>query len=145
MLGITSLIALARSRWVEQKLNIIISWGLRKWTRLEVRDYISVLQLQNGYAVTEMCIESGDWLENKTLAAAELTKEGILVLGIQRLDGHFEGTPQAGDTIRHGDTLILYGLSTSVEELDQRRAGESGDNIHSQAIEAHQRNIRNTR
>lgn len=132
--GATVLGILSISRRVEYHLNRLIALGLRRWTRLNVTDYVAVLQLQNGYAVTEMKIEAGDWLNGKSLFEAALPKEGVLVLGIQRSGGAFIGTPRASDLIQSGDTLILYGLSSKIAELDQRRADDSGERAHSEAV-----------
>jgi hypothetical protein len=143
LLGGASLLgALAISRRVEYHLNRMIALGLKRWTKLDVTDYVAVLQLQNGYAVTEMKIESGDWLDGRSLFEAALPKEGVLVLGIQRPDGAFIGTPRAGDRMLSGDTLILYGLSSRIAELDQRSAGDSGERAHSEAvIEHHEKSL----
>lgn len=135
--GASALIILAASRRVEYHLNRLIALGLKRWTRLDVTDYVAVLQLQNGYAVSEMKIEQDDWLNGKSLLEAALPREGVLVLGIQRSDGNFIGTPRAGDLVLTGDTLILYGLSSRIAELDQRRAGDSGERAHSEAIINH--------
>jgi len=132
--GAAALVILSTSRRVEYQLNRLIALGLKRWTRLDVTDYVAVLQLQNGYAVTEMEIESGDWLDGKSLFEAALPKEGVLVLGIQRSDGAFIGTPRASDLIHSRDTLILYGLSSRIAELDQRRADDSGERAHSEAV-----------
>ena len=119
--GMLLLVAAAWSRWVETKLNLLIAWDLKKWTRLDVVDYNSVLQLQNGYAVTEMSIAQGDWLDDKSLIEAALAREGILVLGIQRADGTFVGAPKADDRMHFGDKAILYGLSGKIADLCHRR------------------------
>ena len=132
--GAAALIILSASRRVEYNLNRLIALGLKRWTRLDVTDYVAVLQLQSGYAVTEMKIEQDDWLSGKSLLEAALPREGVLVLGIQRSDGNFIGTPRAHDLVLTGDTLILYGLSSRIAELDQRRAGDSGERAHSEAI-----------
>jgi MFS family permease len=133
-IGASVLFILAISRRVEHQLNRLIALGLKRWTKLDITDYVSVLQLQNGYAVTEMKIEPGDWLDGKSLIEAALPKEGVLVLGIERSDGTYIGTPRAKDLIRSGDNLILYGLSTRIAELDQRVAGASGERAHSKAV-----------
>ncbi len=139
--GAIALGILATSRRVEYHLNRLIALGLRKWTKLDVTDYVAVLQLQNGYAVTEMKIEPGDWLDGKSLIEAALPKEGVLVLGIQRADGPYIGGPRASDQIRAGDTLILYGLSHRIAELDQRSAGYGGERAHSEAVIKHEENL----
>jgi MFS family permease len=136
--GVIVLVSLSISRRVEYHLNRLIAFCLKKWTKLDVTDYVSVLQLQNGYAVTEMKIDPGDWLDGKTLIEAALPREGVLVLGIERSDGSYIGTPRASDQIYAGNTLILYGLSRRIAELDQRRAGSSGEQAHNEAVIEHQ-------
>ncbi len=123
------------SQWLERKMNVVIAWALRKWAKLDVRDYVALLQLANGYAVTEMLVEAGDWLENKTLKQLRLPDEGILILGIRDETGEFRGTPVGDDVLRAQDTLILYGAIDRIEELDQRRAGREGDIAHVEAVQ----------
>ena len=55
--GLLLLTLAAKSQWVERRLNIAISWGLRKWGKIEVKDYIAVHHLKDGYAVSEMKVE----------------------------------------------------------------------------------------
>lgn len=131
--GLSALIYAARSQWVERHLNKVLAKVLKRWTDLEVRDYISLLQLQNGYGVNEMVIQPGDWLDGKSLAEAALPHEGILVLGIQRTGGEYVGAPRATDVIRVGDVLVAYGRVDRLKELDQR-TGPAGDAAHQQAV-----------
>ena len=107
--GLLALTLLARSNWVEMRINRMMAWSLRRWTNLDVRDYVSLLQLQNGYAVTEMLVEEGDWLEGKSLLKAALAREGVLVLAIFKKDGEYIGAPLASDLIEAQDILVLYG------------------------------------
>ena len=130
--GLSLLVVFGNSRRVERHLNRGLAWGLRKWTDLDLRDYVALLQLQNGFAVTEMLVEPGDWLDRKTLLEAALAREGILVLGIQKPTGAFIGAPRAGDTILAGDTIVLYGQIGRLKELDQRGALH-GDAAHREA------------
>jgi len=135
VLGLLALCGFGNSRWVEKHLNRWLARVLKKYTNLDVRDYVSLLQLQNGFAVTEMLVETGDWLDHKSLQDAALSREGILVLGIQRSNGVFFGTPRAADTILAGDTLVLYGPIDRLKELDQRGAIH-GDAAHREAAAA---------
>lgn len=130
--GLGVLAYVAHSRWIEKHLNRILSVVLKRWTDLEVRDYVALLQLQNGYAVTEMLVDPGDWLDGKTLLAAALSREGILVLGIQRKSGEYVGAPRAADAIHAGDILVLYGQVDRLQELDQRKR-DGGDDAHREA------------
>lgn len=135
LIGLAVLWFFASSRWVERRLNKLISYALRKWSKLEVRDYVAILHLQNEYAVTELEVEPQDWLANKTLAELRLAAEGVLVLGVQRPNGTYVGAPGADTEIRDGDLLILYALLDRVQELDQRRKGRQGEKAHEEAIE----------
>lgn len=127
--GLAAISYAAHSHWVERHLNRILALSLKRWTDLDVRDYVALLQLQSGYAVTEMLVEPGDWLDGKTLVDAALTREGLLVLGIQRAGGEYLGTPRATDAIQAGDILVIYGLVDRLKELDQRKA-VTGDAAH---------------
>ena len=123
------------SRWVEKRLNRIIAWSMKRFTDLDVRDYVSLLELSSGYAVSEMLVEPGDWLVDKPLAELRLSDEGILILGIRPVDGQFHGTPRGDDTIKANDTLIVYGDLDCIEALDRRRAGRRGDREHMKSVE----------
>lgn len=131
--SLTTLMFVGRSRWVEANMNKALGWALKKWTRLDVRDYVSLLQLQNGFAVSEMLVDPGDWLEGKTLQAAALAQEGYLVLGIERSDGNYIGAPRAADMLQAGDKLVIYCRLDRLKQLDERRAA-SGDAEHRQNV-----------
>lgn len=132
--GLFMLLIIARSRWAEKQINKSLAWALKKWTNLDARDYVSLLNLQNGYAVTEMIVKPGDWLEGKTLQDAALSHEGVLILAITRQTGEYIGAPGAADKIRTRDVLVLYGLIERLRELDQRMA-ETGEAAHREAVE----------
>ncbi len=135
VVGLVVLWIVFSSRWVERHMNRVIAWALKKFTDLDVRDYVALLELSRGYAITEMLVDRGDWLADKGLSSLRLSDEGILVLSIRTRDSKFHGTPRGEDIIRAGDTLILYGDIEDIEKLDRRRAGYSGDKEHSEAVE----------
>ncbi len=136
--GLLVLWLAARSRYLERHLNRAISWVLRRWGHLEERDFAAILHLREGYAVSEMVVQGNGWLANKTLIELKLPNEGVLVLGIQRKDGTFLGSPRSDTTILAEDTLIVYGSEKRVKELDLRRRGKQGDAAHIEAVEKHQ-------
>lgn len=133
--GLLLLGSAARSRVVERQLNRLISWGLQRWANLTVRDHVAILQLEKGYAVSELVVEPQDWLSGNTLLDLKLPTEGVLVLGIRREDGAYLGTPTAEMEIHPGDTLVIYGPISRIEELDRRRKGHSGERAHQEAIQ----------
>jgi hypothetical protein len=139
--GLLLLWLAATNRYLERHTNRVISWGLRYWGRFQVRDYVAILQLEGGYAVSELLVEPNDWLAEKTLIELKLPREGVLVLGIQREEGAFLGAPTGDMEVRGGDTLIVYGPVDRIEELDQRRHGKTGDKAHREAIEEHEEDL----
>jgi uncharacterized protein with PhoU and TrkA domain len=72
------------------------------------------------------------------VADLHLDDEGVLVLGVERGDGHYLGAPRGTAEIMPGDTLILYGPRTNLEDLDRRRSGHGGNWAHVRAVEEHQ-------
>lgn len=132
--GIGLLWTAASSQRVEKALNRVIATGLKRWSKLDLRDYVALLQLQNGYAVSEMTVEAGDWLAGKTLQEAALTREGVLVLGIQKVKGDYVGAPRGDSRVEVDDVLILYAPLSRLEELDRRRAGPPGEIAHREAV-----------
>ncbi|MFH5803283.1 TrkA C-terminal domain-containing protein [Alienimonas sp. DA493] len=134
--GTATLILLANSEWVERRLNRIISRALRKYTSLNVQDYVALLHLAQGYVISELRVEPEDWLANKTLIQLALPQEGVLVLGVQRKGGTYVGAPHGETMIRPYDTLLVYADGGRVEELDSRRAGRAGDEEHAAAVAA---------
>ena len=140
--GFTFLWIIAVSHFVERNLNRIIAWGLKKWTRLEIQDYVAILHLQNEFAVWEVKVEPNDWLAGKTLIEAGLSREGVLILGIQRQGGLYIGAPQGISRIHIGDVLVMYGQLPRLEEIDRRQHGEKGDQAHQDAIVEHQAELK---
>ena len=57
-------------------------------------------------------------------------------LGIHKSDGTYIGAPRGHTEIHPGDTLVLYGRSSGIGELDARRMGVSGDRAHAEAVKA---------
>jgi len=124
----------ARSRWLDRVMSRVITRALRKWTNLDVRDYIGLLHLANEYAVLELRVEQGDWIAGQTLEELKLPNEGVLVLGIQRPGATYLGAPTGSTQILAGDTLLVYGPIARLEEIDSRRAGRQGYRAHQAAV-----------
>lgn len=126
---------LSASKWVDVRLSKFINRMLRRYTKLDVRDYSSLLHMAGEYRVSEMFVEQDDWLANSTLEEMRLQDEGIMVLGITRKKGKYIGAPDGSMRILPGDILILYGRNPSFEALDIRRRGKRGDKEHAKAVE----------
>ena len=133
--GLCGLWLVTHSRAVDAWLSRAITWALRRWTSLEVRDYAGLLHLSGGYAVVEMQVEPGDWLADRQLSELKLSDEGVLVLGIETANGDYFGAPRGETYLGPHDTVLLYGPRDILARLDERRAGRDGNWEHHVAVE----------
>ena len=99
------------------------------------------MHLAGDYRVSELLVQTEDWLADKPLKTLRLPEEGILVLGIERPDGTFIGTPDGTTELHAGDSAIVYGSTKRLEDLDTRRRGQRGEMQHGQAV-SEQRHVR---
>lgn len=132
--GLAVLWMLAQSEWIEQKLSHIINRLLNRYTTLDIHDYYSLLHLSDNYRVSELNIDEGDWLAEKTLSKVKLRDEGVIVLGVKRDDGDYIGAPRGQTKVYPGDTLVLYGRAALLESLDERTGDAAGDKEHDDAV-----------
>jgi hypothetical protein len=139
--GIVVLWLLTISRTVTEWIENIMERFLKRYTDLDVRDYLALLKLSGDYAVDEIHVDEDEWLAEKNLAECNLPEEGVTVLGINRSDGSYVGAPRGGTTIHAGDTVLLYGQSSVLQELDRRRTGGVGDAAHRKATEDEQQRM----
>ncbi len=139
MVGLSSLLAVSSSAWVDRYLCRAISWALKRFTRLDARDYARLLHLREDYGVSDLRVQPGEWLSGRTLAEAGMSEEGILVLGIECPGGRFIGAPAQDTEIRERDRLLLYGRTPRIAEIDRRRSDSDGEQSHLAAIAEHER------
>lgn len=128
--GLLIILLAGRIRFVDRLLSKAISAALRRFTTLDVRDYVQLLDLASNYAVAEVGVESDSWVADHRLAELHLPDEGVLVLGIRRADGDFVGAPRGDTEIHEHDTLIVYGYADVLEDLGARKLGSEGDRTH---------------
>lgn len=110
---------------------------LRRFSDLDTRDYGSLLRLSGDYRVLELQVQEGDWIEGKTLKDCQLNEEGVRVLGVYRREGEYLGAPKGAAQLHRGDTVVLYGHSDRLVELDERRADAVGQSAHEKAVRDH--------
>ncbi|MFH1037763.1 MAG: TrkA C-terminal domain-containing protein [PVC group bacterium] len=142
VLGVLAIWAVSSNRWIDRHFSNLVSRILKRFTKLEVRDYSSCLHVAGEYKVVELAVEPHDWLENKTIEEVNLKDEGILVLGVTRSDGTYIGAPARSTKIVAGDVLLLYGRSSSFEQLDERRKGIQGDAEHQDAVKEYKQVVK---
>ncbi len=133
--GIAALWGFASSHWVDRRLSRMIDRLLKRYTRLNITDYASLLHLTGEYRLAELKIKSEDWLDGRKLRNSRLRDEGINVLGIRRPDGSYIGNPIGETTLQRGDSLVLYGRIEAIDELDKRKTGLLGDKEHQEAVQ----------
>lgn len=127
--GLVVLLAVARSQLVDRWLSRVIERALKRFTKLDVRDYASLLRLSGNWNVAELEVREEDWLAGRMLKEVDLPHEGVLVLGIERSDGRWVGAPKGTSRLRPGDTVLVYGMEATVAELDQRDKSERGERL----------------
>lgn len=133
--GLAALWYVAHSPWVDDQLSKVIRWALKRFTNLDVSDYVDLLHLGRGYSVVSMHVDEGNWLSNKSLMDLRLGDEGVLVLGIEREGGKYAGAPKGQSRLEVGDTLLVYGPHEVLAELNQRQSGYDGQQAHRRAVE----------
>jgi len=138
-LGLALLWFVAQSQWVDRVLSNFVSRLLDRHTELQVRDYASLMHLTDDYRLVDLALEADDWVVDRSLEAARLRDEGIVVLAIERSDGTFLGTPQADTVMQDGDRLIIYGRVDALKRLDERRKGFAGLVSHEEGLEEQER------
>ncbi len=125
-LAIYLLWRISSSDWFDARLTRVIEWALHRWTKIDVRDYVSLFRLSGDFAISEIIVEKGDWLAGNTLADLRLNHEGVLVLGIERADGRYVGAPRGATELEPGDKMILYGRGEVLVDIDERRPDLDG-------------------
>ncbi len=128
---------IARSKVADRLLTRVIRRFLARLTKLEVKDYAQLLEIERGYSISQIEVLEEEWLCNKKLEELRLSQEGVLVLGIQRKNGPFIGAPRGGCRLEDGDVLTCYGQCSVLEELVHREPGAAGDDQHSDAAQRH--------
>ncbi|HJK96062.1 MAG TPA: TrkA C-terminal domain-containing protein [Polyangiaceae bacterium LLY-WYZ-14_1] len=132
--GVGVLFWASTNRWADRKLSALVSWALHRYTRLDVRDYGSLLELSGPYRVVELHVQDDDWLAEETLASLDLRAEGVVVLGVRRPSGRYLGVPSGGTEVRPGDVLVCYGRREAIDAIDERRRGWAGESEHREAV-----------
>ena len=125
---------LSKSKWVERRLVKIINKALEEFSSLTIRDYVELLDLKGDYEITVIEVKDDDWMENRSVGNLQLWQEGINLIGIQRDDGTYLGTPQAETKVTTHDQLILYGRKNTLRNLEKRKQDFAGDQEHEKAV-----------
>lgn len=132
LVGIVVLWFAAHSQWIDRRMCDLIELSLRRFTNMDLHDYVDLLHVGGDYAVAEVAVHEQSWLRDRSLIDLCLTKEGVVVLGIERIDGQYVGTPSRDARLKIGENVIMYGPRETIANLDSRPVGEEGDAAHTQ-------------
>lgn len=132
--AITGLGYLTKTEFFEKRATAMLARILDRYADIELRDFHHMMRIGGEYAVTELAIQEGDWIAGKSLAELSLPDEGVLVLAVQREGGEFFGAPQGSTILEAGDTVFLYGRSSTTIDLDSRPDSPRGDLAHEEAV-----------
>ncbi|MEL7210208.1 MAG: TrkA C-terminal domain-containing protein, partial [Actinomycetota bacterium] len=126
-LGLGLLLALSMSKVADRVISRAVGWALRRFTDLDVRDYVGLLHLAGEWVVGELEVEDTDWICDVPIEQLALAEEGIVLLGIERTDGRWVGAPNGEAAFRPGDVAVLYGRQASLDRIDRRTHDEAGE------------------
>jgi hypothetical protein len=108
----------------------VIDWGirlsLRKVGHIHPVDYAQMLRVHTGYSVGELIIEPGNPIASKRLDVSRPADFGLLILGIERTNGEWIGTPHKDTVIELGDKLIVYGRDEVLEKAAELVQDQTG-------------------
>lgn len=130
-----------KSKWVDRGLSRVISRMLVKYTELNIQDFAAVLHLKDDYRVSERKIVTGDWVANKTLKNLDLRKEGITVLGIDRVGEDYFGSPNGDFKIIPGDVVTIYGKAEGIKSLYGRKRDYKAEAQHQEFVDKEKKRL----
>jgi len=133
--GLLLLLLLSRSRLLNLILQRLTEKLLKRWSRIHIYDYESLLNLAGNFEVINIQVKPENWMADAILSELKLSDEGILVLAVRRSDGYFLGSPRGETVLYSGDEVTVYGREDALKNLMDRRKGSEGDLQHSLEVE----------
>lgn len=134
ILVVGAVVLLTKIPAVRAIVDAVLEPVLSRIPALRVVDYENLLQLDDGYAVTEIPMVEGHWGLERSLRQLRLADEGVLVLSISRATGARLSTPSADTSLLVGDRLLCYGRHEAIARLRQRREDAFGERERERAV-----------
>lgn len=141
VVGVSFVYWAIKSEWVNRGLSRIINRMLKKYTDIDVQDYAAVLHLKDNYRVSEKKVGEDNWMANKTLRDLDLRHEGVTILGIDRADHDYMGSPTGGFSILPGDVITIYGKEDVIKNLYARKKDFVATMSHREFVEKESKRI----
>lgn len=122
MFGTLVLIALTTAvllnlSFVKKPLDRLMQRSIEKVGMTKPLDFEMLLQLREGFCVSDVEIQEGHPLAGKMLMESRPADRGIIVLGIYHGGTKFEGAPDKSAKVEVGDVVMLYGEEKEVNAM----------------------------
>lgn len=132
-----ALLAVSRSRPVDVVLRRVIERVLARYGDFEVDDFSALLHLQGEWTVAQMPVAPDDWIASRPLGELRLPDEGVALMGVDREDGTWVGSPREDIRLGVGDVVVLYGRRSALDDIARRLHGDEGEAASLRARERH--------
>ncbi len=117
LLGIVGLYLLSRTRFVAKPMDALMRYSLERAGVVKALDYELLLNVENGYCVSDFHVEEGHPFAYKSLFESRPSDQGVVILSVTKEDGTFIGTPNKDEILMPGDTIMVYGNEELVEKM----------------------------
>ena len=116
VLGVLALGLFFNVSWFIKPMDKLMKRMLESAGVVKALDYDLLLNLEDGYCVSEVKIEKGHPWAGKSLMESRPSDANVVILNIHHRDGGFTGAPNKDDLIAVGDELMVYGASKAVNK-----------------------------
>jgi hypothetical protein len=103
--------------WIKRPMDALMKKSLKMVGVIEALDYEVLLNIKEGYSVSEIEVEEGHSFAGKALKESRPSDHGVVVLGIHHKDGSFVGAPGKNELIEAGDLIMIYGADKVVSSI----------------------------
>ncbi|HZJ19097.1 MAG TPA: TrkA C-terminal domain-containing protein, partial [Pricia sp.] len=134
VVGMTLIWWAIKSKWIDRRLSKIINRMLVRYTDLEVKDFAAILHLKDDFKISEKRIAPDDWMANRTLLQLNLREEGITVLGIDRDNYEYFGSPSGEFEILPDDVVTIYGKADGIRSVYNRKKNYKAEHEHEEHV-----------
>jgi hypothetical protein len=117
LLGVLVLYILANTGFIRRPMDAVMRYSLERAGVVRAMDYELLLNVQNGYCVSDFRIGSDHPFVGKALYESRPSDQGIVILGVTKSDGSFIGTPNKDEVLEYGDTVMVYGSEEAVDKM----------------------------
>ncbi|NWK55339.1 TrkA C-terminal domain-containing protein [Verrucomicrobiaceae bacterium N1E253] len=108
---------LINTPFIKKPLDVLMRYWLERAGVVRALDYELLLNVQQGYSVSDFKIHAGHPFADKALHQSRPSDRGIAILGVTKPDGSFVGTPNKDEVLEPGDIVMVYGSEEAIEAM----------------------------